>query len=362
MTADVFAWPNQGARTFLAGRNVTELAILWGLHALLATAVLLPGTPLDALRATVAFLYLLLVPGLLLVCIFRLYQDDLLAQLVTAVGLSLIYIMFLGLGLSGIHSSFVERPLAAEVFVPVSLGITGALALGVPPGQSILAPFAPIAKFRYLGWALLPFAAIAVALHVQGGGSNLWMVVLLTIVAAAPMLMMVRRPTVAEFAVAIFSIAVALAFHKYFVAPEIRGWDIRIEMFVATQTLEAGRWAPQAGHLYEAMLSVTALPAVMSSVAALEMTTTFRILFGIILALIPVTLFLSFRNLLGFRWAFVAASLYLGHFVFLTNALGVTRQNVASFLVVLLLLAATTPNRSLTSIRVLQLALVLTYC
>ena len=87
---------------YLADRNVAELSLLMGVHVLLATVVFLPGTPLDALRPVVAFFYLLFVPGLLLVSVFRLYQEDPLAQLVTAVGLSLIYIMVLGLALSGI--------------------------------------------------------------------------------------------------------------------------------------------------------------------------------------------------------------------------------------------------------------------
>ena len=87
------------------------------------------GVSVDALRPVAAIGYLLIVPGLLLVSIFRLYLKDPLAQLVTAVGLSLIYVMVLGLVLSGIPASIIEQPLSAEVFVPVSLAITGGLAL-----------------------------------------------------------------------------------------------------------------------------------------------------------------------------------------------------------------------------------------
>src|SRR5919106_2341511 len=127
MRTGFFVWPSQTAPSFLVRKNISELAFLWSVHVILATAVLVPGTPLNVLRPVVAFVYLLVVPGLLLVWLLRVYQEDPLAQLVTAVGLSLIYDMILGLALSGIPSAVIERPLAAEVFLPTSLIITAAL-------------------------------------------------------------------------------------------------------------------------------------------------------------------------------------------------------------------------------------------
>ena len=357
MSTSSIAVPSIAPSTLLAGRNVSELAVLWAVHALLATVVLLPGTPLDVLRPVVALVYLLLVPGLLLAGVLRIYQEDQLALLVTAVGLSLIYVMVLGLMLSGIPASFVERPLAAEVFVPVSLAITGVLALAVPQGHSILGPLAPVAKFRYLGWALLPFAAVYVALHVQGGGSILWMVFLLGAISATPLLLLVRRPTAAECVVAIFCIALALAFHKSFAAPVVHGGgDIRREIFFAIQVLDAGRWSPDASHIYGAMLSITALPVAVSDALNQDLIPTFKLFYGFILAFIPAVIFLTIRNLFGARWALVGAFLYLGNFVFGAMP-GLTRQIVATLLVALLVMTITNASRTPVRIRSVQLAL-----
>lgn len=357
--AGTLIWPNQAVRTFLAGRNLAELALLWSIHVLLATVILVPGTPLDALRPVVAFVYLLIVPGLLLVRLLRVYQEDPLAQLVTAVGLSLIYDMVLGLLLSGIPSAVIERPLDAEVFLPTSLLITGVLSLAVRSEQSLLAPFVKFARPSSLAWALLPLAAVFVALHVRGGGATLWMVVLLAVIAATPLLLLVRRPTAAECAVALFSICLALAFHKYFVSPELPGWDGRREAFFASQVLDAGRWSPQSSHIYQAMLSITVLPTVASEAVGVHLATTFKIFFSVVLALIPVTLFLALKNWFSVHWALLAAFLYLGHYVFSVVMLNVARQTVATFLLVLLILTITKVEGRAVHVRALQLALAL---
>jgi hypothetical protein len=164
-TAGTLVWSNQAVRTFLARRNPIELSLLWAVHLVLATVILVPGTPLDALRPPVAFVYLLVVPGLLLVRLLWVYQEDPMAQLVTAIGLSLIYDMVLGLVVSGIPPAVIERPLDAEVFMPISLPITAALSLVVRSEQSLLTPFMQFAKPSSLAWTLLPLAAAFVAVH-----------------------------------------------------------------------------------------------------------------------------------------------------------------------------------------------------
>jgi uncharacterized membrane protein len=195
MRAGTLVWSNQAVRRFLVGRNPAELSLLCAVHLVLTTIILAPGTPLDVLRPVTAFLYLLVVPGLLLARLLRVYQEDPLAQLVTAVGLSLIYNMVLGLALSGIPSAVIERPLSAEVFLPISLVITAVLYMADRTPGSLLASFAQVARPYTPAWALLPLTAVFVALHVQGGGSNLWNVVLLALIAAMPLLLLVRRPS-----------------------------------------------------------------------------------------------------------------------------------------------------------------------
>jgi uncharacterized membrane protein len=341
------------------GRNLVELSLLWSLHVILATAVLLPGTPLDTLRSVVAFVYLLVVPGLLLVRLLRVYQEDSLAQLVTAVGLSLVYDMVLGLVLSGIPSAMIERPLEAEVFLPSSLVITAALSLGVRTERSLLAPFGQFARPSSLAWALLPLSAVFAALHVQEGEVTLWMVIILSVIAATPLLLLVRRPTAAECVLALFSIALALALHKYFAAPLVHGGgDIRREIFIASQVLDAGRWSPDASHLYGAMLSVTALPTAVSGSLGLDLITTFKIFYAIPLAVIPVTIFLILRSSFSIRWALVAALLYLGNFTFGAMP-SLNKQVIATLLVALLILTITSNERGPMRVRLLQLGLAL---
>jgi uncharacterized membrane protein len=358
MRAGTPVWLNQAVRTFLGGRNLAELSLLWAVHLVLATVILVPGTPLDALRPVVAFVYLLVVPGALLVRLLRVYEEDTLAQIVTAVGLSLIYSMVLGLALSGIPSAVIERPLDAKVFLPTSLVITVALYLLVRTEQSLLTPFAQFARPSSLAWALLPFAAVFVALHVRDDGSTAWMAVFLATLAAMPLVLLLRRPTAAECAAAVFSIALALAFHRTFVALDVPvGGDIRREAYFASQVLEAGRWSPQATHIYHAMLSITVLPAAMSSALAVDLATIFKILFGVVLALIPVVLFLISRSFFGVRLALVAALLYLGYFLFGTMAPTLTKQVVATLLVALITLTISNSERDLPRIRALHVVL-----
>jgi uncharacterized membrane protein len=355
----VLVWLNQARRAFLAGRNLVDLSLLWSIHILLVTVTLLPGAPLDALRPVAAFVYLLFVPGLLLARLLRVYEEDPLAQLVTAVGLSLIYDMLLGLTLSGIPPAVIERPLDAIVFLPTSLIITAILSLLVRREQSLLAPFGQFARPYFLAWALLPLAAVSVALHVLSGGAIFWMVILLAVISATPLLLLLRRPTAAEGVTALFSIGLALAFHKYFVTPEFPGWDPRLEQFFASLVLDAGRWSPQSPHIYQTMLSITVLPAAAAEATGLGLESTFKILFGVILGFLPAAIFLSLRNLFSARWAFIGAFLYLGHYVFPLVMASVGKQTLATLLLVLLILTVTNDERGSMRVRVLQLILAL---
>jgi uncharacterized membrane protein len=95
----------------------------------------------------------------------------------------------------------------------------------------------------------------------------------------------------------LYSASLALLLSSSLRGGGLYGWDIQKEFGVASHTLASGRWAiPANGDPYASMLSLTVLPAVLSSVAKLRLLAFFQLVVPAILALLPVAVFSTVRS------------------------------------------------------------------
>ena len=123
----------------------------------------------------------------------------------------------------------------------------------------------------------------------------------------------------------------------------VMGADVQLEYYVCNLTVSNKLWSstlPQYWDIsfgrFNAMLSVTILPAIYSSVLNMDPTWVLKIIYPLIFSLVPVGLFLIWKSYVGIKRAFFSAFLFMAQLTFYTEMIGLDRQIIAELFLVLL--------------------------
>ncbi|MBT0772043.1 DUF2206 domain-containing protein [Kineosporia sp. J2-2] len=295
-----------------------------------------------------ATLYLLLVPGTLLLKALGLEPSGAARRLVLTVGASL----------SGLYAVIllvqVLAPAAGETR-PLS---TWPMVLGVDALTALLAgvavlrgnPLTPTLPQRVRGFwalALLPVATAASVEVLQAGGSALGILACLVAAGAVLLWVLLRSRTDGPqdgVALAVYCVALTLLWSFSLRSAGLYGYDIQQEYATFTQTSDALRWSPLDGDSYMAMLSINALPTLLTQVTGLSGLTVFKLVVPMLFALYPVAI-LEFAR----RWLSPLAAVTATGLVFLSGSFAsqmpaLARQEIGLLLFAGLLLAAFGPQ------------------
>jgi uncharacterized membrane protein len=186
-------------------------------------------------------------------------------------------------------------------------------------------------------------AALAGAARLNNGaGGEVATLGLALVVLAAAAQLLRGTASVRSDGVLLFVCALALL-----LGTSMRGWfiighDIQREYFVFGLTADAQRWQFDAfADAYNACLSITVLPAVLTAFTGLSGLALFKVVFPALFAAVPVATYLYSRRLLGRRMGLVSAFFVLAFPTFFADMPFMVRQQVAFFFLALLVLGAT---------------------
>ncbi len=319
-----------------------------------AGAIVCLDTEIPAVRLAAGLALLLALPTLLLYRRFGGLDDHPPARLLYAAGSAVLGVLLLGLLLNtALPLVGADRPLR-----PLTIGIAlfvSNLAL-LPAVDRRVEPRPRASELCRRGWAARfeasqLLAALSLVLAVVGairlnngaGGSVALLSLALAVSAVLALLVRGRATTTADLW-CLFLVALGLL-----LATSLRGWtitghDIQSEYLAFRLTDEAGRWDMRAWHnAYNACLSLTVLPTMVSQATGLPGVVVFKLLMQVPFAVVPGLNFLLARRFLGRRPSLVAAVLTMALPTFYTDMPYLVRQEVAFFFLALMLLAATAP-------------------
>jgi uncharacterized membrane protein len=127
----------------------------------------------------------------------------------------------------------------------------------------------------------------------------------------------------------IFACALAAQWSFSLRSQEVVGFDITTEIEIAKHTLAAGIWHPvHHNDAYSAMLSVTVLPSVLHALTGASPLISFKLLYPILTALLPVSVFLIGERFMARRFAALAAALLLVQSYFFSLLPELARQEI----------------------------------
>jgi len=329
-------WPRK--RTLIT--VLTLQFLVWALVGLDAAGVQIP-----LLRGLFASVYLLFVPGMLVLRALRLHQLGGGRTPLFAVGLSLATVMGTGLLMTTLYPLLgFERPLALVPVVMTQGVIITFLAVlsywrDCGPTEDAIIDRRDVLTPSVLALCVLPFMSIIATYAMNAYGSNLLLLALIIIIAITALWISTSASFPKElYPLAVFVIAVALLYHASLISSYVWGWDIQQELYTANAVLNNAQWNVHVIGATNAVLSVTLLAPLISIVSGVSVVWIFKTIYPLLFALVPVGLFVVFQKQTSDRIALLASFFVTFLFTFFTEMPSLARQEIAELFLVLLLI------------------------
>ncbi len=295
------------------------------------------SSPITYVIRFFSFIYILLVPGLLILPFLSTRRFPFALGVSLAVALSTFFLMFGGLILNTILPLFkVEAPLTTlscvilfDLFVFVLI-ILNHLFSSSP---AILRPHLNRSGgFIVCVSILLPIMACVGAIILNNGGSSLMIMSLLILVGILVSIIIFTKNDTNNSAAPIVLFMTALAF---LLMNSMRGWfitghDILLEYHVFTLTNDAHRWSMAFYQdPYNACLSLTILPTYIQNLLHVGTEYIFKFFMELIGALSVIVVYYLTKKYVSEKTAFLIGFLYISFPTFMVDMAFLNRQGVA---------------------------------
>lgn len=238
----------------------------------------------------------------------------------------------------------IDRPLDT---VPLALGVNFAclgLAVLPGPGSPLSAAGAACRSVdrRALLALLVPLLATMATLRLNNGYSDPLPVVAAGAAVALIVVTLWRAPrwSTQRLAWLLTSATLALLLGYSLRSDFVFGWDVSAEYRLLVDTAEAGVWpTSHPGDSYGAMLSLTALPTLLQSLAGTSALVLLKLVYPILFSLVPIIVMVMLRSVFTARVALIGSALLLTQLSFIQEMPALARQEIAMLLFVSILAA-----------------------
>jgi len=299
-------------------------------------------------RQVIGFLYLTIVPGVILLSMLRIHNLDLIESVLLSIGLSISFLISIG---------FLTNELGPLIGIPKPLSLVPLMII-INSAVLIMCFLSCILnkeafnnikslKMSYLitPFVFLPLLSVAGTVLVKASGNN--SILLLMIIISG---LVVGVSTLSEklvspnYPMALLMISIALLFHGSLISNYLLGNDVHLEYYIFKLTESNSYWDSTIPYKYElytstnAMLSLTVLPTIYSNILNMEGTWILKIIYPLIFSLVPLGLYQLHQTKTGKKVAFLSAFFFMSNNVFFIEMLGLYKQMVAELFYVLLFL------------------------
>jgi uncharacterized membrane protein len=339
------------------------ILVILGIQLLLLYLIALD---ISILRQIVGFFYLTFIPGYIILRIFKLRDLSNIETIFYALGLSLATLFLCGFFLCIISILFgFAKPLS---FLPI-IGSTTSLVIIL----CIISYFrevnniesfndielidldfliSPTALFLYL----LPFLAIIGTFIINHYNNNLAIMLLIVIIGIIIYLASINKISKKYYVLTIFVISLSLIFQNSLISPYLSGFDVQREYYFAHYIFNLASWSPFGNTItntigpewlsLNSILSISILPIIYSRILDLDLIWVFKIIYPLLLSLIPLGLYKVFKDQTNDRIAFLACIFFISNYSFFYNMLNLMREIIAEIFLVLFILIIISNKKS----------------
>jgi uncharacterized membrane protein len=327
--------------------NIADfLKAIFIIQVVLLSVIALDSTALKIplLRTFFALIYLMFVPGITLLRVFRLHRLGSVETALYAVGLSVATVMFTGLVLNTVGPAIgIMNPLS---LIPLIFSLSalvlilGALSYVRDKSFSDTAMIgAKDVPPSVLFFLLLPFLSIYGTFAMNAYQNNILLMILLLVIASAIIISVYKKKDLTNiYPLIVFSISLALLFSLSLISPYTSGFDAQFEHYSATLVVQQSHWNSSLADLYNSVLSLVMLAPILSIICNLDLTWVFKIVYPLMYSLVPVGLYWLYKKQMDSTVAFLSVMFFVSTVSFYGLMPSEARQETAELFLVLILL------------------------
>jgi uncharacterized membrane protein len=301
------------------------------------------------LREFLSFIYLLLIPGVLILRILKIHGLSDIYTILYSVGLSITTIMLIGFFMNMIYPLIGILNPISQLYSIITINSVIILlciasyirdkdfsSTSYLKTEDILSPW-------ILSLSIIPFLSIFGPYLVNYYNNDLIQVILILIIALLLPLSIKRIPK-KFYPYTLFIIGLSLLFHTSLISSYVWGQDVSNELYLSSIVLTNSIWNITIHDDYNAMLSLVILPPLFSLISNISLVWIYKIVFPAIFALVPVGLYLVFKKQTNSTIAFFSSYFFMSIYTFYNVLPALGRQEIAEVFFMLLILLFLSQN------------------
>ena len=296
------------------------------------------------LRRVSGFIFLAILPGLLILRIFKLNRIGIAEKAVLVAGLSTAFLMFSGLLLNNLLlAAGFETPLSTvSLLISFDIAFIILLIAGCAVGGDFIFPRPDLYLSRHEK-AFLIIPVVLPALSMIGSrimdttDNNIILIAVLLLIPAYIVLVCIYNRIFPErlYPLVLYLISISLLLIYALRFPHICGHDVHAEYYMFQTTLYNLHWSIVEHALLDACLSISLLPTIFQSIIGADAQEhLFKGVYVGMCSFTPLAIYVISKRYVGDLYAFLASFFFISQSTFLSTA-GSARTNVAIFFVAL---------------------------
>ena len=295
-------------------------------------------------RQMIGFIFLTWMPGYSIVRVLRLKLGKV-ETVLFSMGLSLAFLMIFAFLTNLIFPAIgITNPLSSIPMLVIVNMLTPVLVITewrTPANVDL-----PLPSIRFLLYGILLSLPIIFTLagiflvRIPPHTNNVLLLIMMATVSVLVGLPLILGKSFPRkfFPLLLLSISISLLLHTSLFSSSLQGGDIFGEYAVFKLTLADMFWDPAAMGRVSAMLSVTVLPTIYSLLLNLDPTWVFKIVYPLIFAFVPLSLYQMFKSRMGIKVSFFSVFFFISNLVFFTELPQLARQMIGELFFALLFL------------------------
>ena len=295
------------------------------------------GLQISIIRQIIGFLFLTLLPGLLILQILKLNKIGYTEKFVLSVGLSISFLIFFGLLLNNLLLSLgYETPLATiPLLISFNIAFILLLAIGCKINKGVVFSLPNLnLRTSEKAFLIVPilFPALSIfGMHVMNTiDSNIILMFLLFLIPIYVIFICFLNHKFPKriYPVVIFLISISLLLLLSLRSNHIIGVDTHLEYYFSQTTLSNLHWSVFGHSTLDACLAISLLPTIYQSILNVSPEFLFKILYSLIYSVSPLVIYALSKKYVGESYAFLASCFFMFHATFLWTAFN-ARTNTA---------------------------------
>jgi uncharacterized membrane protein len=278
------------------------------------------------LRQIIGFLFLTILPGLLILMVLRLNKIDFLEKFILTWGLSISFLMFFGLIINSLSLSFgYETPLSTIsllISFNIALIISAIIGYKLSKNEAFSLPNLNLSTSEK-AFLIVPilFPALSIfGMHVMNTTDN--NIILMFLLFLIPIYIVFvcffnHKFPKRLYPVVIFLISISLVLLLSLRSNHIIGMDVHLEYYFFQTTLDNLHWGIFGHSTLDACLAISLLPTIYQSILNIPSEFLFKILYSSLFSVFPLVIYVLSKRYIGESYAFLASCFSMSQFTFL---------------------------------------------